>query len=93
MGAGDEGRVTDQRHAAERNLRRFKIEDRLQDDLRGAGHQRGQLRCEESRRVAFDAGDQFGPDQGRRDRQAVGVAGRKQSRSKYGAKAPKAGGA
>ena len=76
MRPGDEGGVADQRHAPERNARQFKIEDRLQDDLRGGVHQRGKLRREQRGGVALDRGDQFRTDQRRRDRGAVRAAGR-----------------
>ena len=55
MRAGDERRVANERHAADRDARRFKVEDRLKDDLHGAVHQRGKLWGEECRGVAPDA--------------------------------------
>ena len=85
MRARDERCVADQRHAADRDARRFQIEDRLKNDLRRAVHQRGKLRGEQRRGVALDAFDQLRADQRRRDRQAMAAA------AGIGAKRPQRG--
>ena len=55
----DEGRVAEQRHAAERDAGRFKIEDRLQDDLRRGISPAPQAAAREALGVALDRRDQL----------------------------------
>ena len=66
MGAGDEGRVAGQHDAAEHDLRRDQIVDRLKERRR-ARKNLGDLRRDDGLGVGFDVGDHVGPDQRRRN--------------------------
>ena len=70
-----EGGIAEQRHAPEHGLRRFEIEDRLEERLRRAGEDFGDLGRDEDARC-LDCGGDLGTDQRRRDRGAVAPAGR-----------------
>ena len=76
MGPCHEGGIAEQRHAPEHGLRRFEIEDRLEERLRRAGEDFGDLRRDEGPRRCLDRGGDLGTDQRRRDRGAVAPAGR-----------------
>ena len=75
MRPGDEGCVPHQRDPAERNGGQLEIEDRLQDDLRGAFDQRRKLRRQKRIGVALDRVDQLRANERRRDRNAMSPPG------------------
>src|SRR6185503_16956193 len=63
MGPCHEGGIAEQRHAPEHGLRRFEIEDRLEERLRRAGEDFGDLRRDEGPRRCLDRGGDLGTDQ------------------------------
>jgi hypothetical protein len=69
-----EGRIADQGHPLKSDLQRRQIKDRLKDDLRRGLDQRRELGRKQRTGISFESGDQLGPDQRRRDRQAVAAS-------------------
>src|SRR6267143_6023846 len=67
----DEGGVSQENDPAERHPRRFKIENGLKNGLWCLRDQRGDLRRKPRLGVLPQVADQLGPDQRRRDRDAV----------------------
>ena len=73
--ARDEGGVPQQHHAPDREPWRLQVEYRLEEELLRALHDGGDLRREQAVRIGLDSSGHLRPDQGRRDRDAVAVAG------------------
>ena len=66
--------ITEERHAAEHDARRFQIEDRLQQGPFHPSDDAGDDRREQPSRARLDVVDDLAPDQGWRDRMAMPAA-------------------